>query len=63
MIEWLGENWIYLAAWYGIGLACGLYWPLKYRKAMKSEDWFDVAKVLPLYALTGPLTILLMFPV
>ena len=51
-----------LVFWYGAGLGCSLYWPWKYRVQMTKEDWKSFAIELPFLSLSGPLALLLGFP-
>ncbi len=48
--------------WCATGALCALYWPLRFRAGMNGQ-WGSFFKGLPLLSLTGPLALVLGYPV
>jgi len=49
--------------WFMIGLPCSLYWVFKYRKYMTDQEFDRVFLSSPYFAIYGPFSLLLTFPV
>ncbi|MNR71809.1 hypothetical protein D3C71_24870 [compost metagenome] len=55
------NHWQSFAIWYVVGLLCAFYWPWKYRANMGGL-WRKTIPELFLLALSGPLALILGFP-
>lgn len=61
--EGIVSSWATTAAiWMGTGLACALYWPLRYRKGMTGH-WASAAFPIALLSVSGPFAIIFGIPI
>lgn len=58
-MEWIIDN---FSLWYLSGLACSVFWPIRYRRNMKGH-WCDFLIAWPIHGFFGPFAILTAFPV
>lgn len=52
-----------LGSWYLLGIIGAMVWPIKYRENMAKKDWVGVVKVLPIWGVAGPWSLILGFPI